>query len=177
MLQPLLTAFKIEASADSEAKTAKIARLAHIHSFKDLKEELDGHSWLKDRYIILPNVTNEGTFSLLRTGLSGKYAEMPCVGRYIDGSFATLKPGVCNILAGKEKEWGNKRLACFQTSDSRREDHQDLGAHSTWIKWAVPTAEALRQACLAQESRISQDQPKLPSVVITGITVSNSAFL
>jgi hypothetical protein len=177
MFQPLLTAFRIEARADQEASTAQVARLAHIHSFKELKEELDGHSWLKDRYIIFPNVTNEGEFSLLRHGMAGKYTEMPCVGGFIDGSVTKLRPGVSNILAGKDKAWGNKRLACFQTSDNRRDDHRDLGGHSTWIKWATPTAEALRQACLAQESRVSQTQPRLPSIVISGITVSNSTFL
>jgi chromosome segregation protein len=88
-----------------------------------------------------------------------------------------LTEGIKTILAGKDKNWGNKRVACFQTSDSRREDHRDLGVHSSWIKWATPTAEAPRQACLAQESRISQEPPPLPPVVIEAISVSNSAFL
>jgi len=35
----------------------------------------------------------------------------------------------------------------------------------------------LRQACLAQESRIAQKQPDLPGVAITALSVSNSAFL
>jgi chromosome segregation protein len=90
---------------------------------------------------------------------------------------STLKAGPISILAGKDKAWGNKRVACIQTSDNRREDHADLGTHTSWIKWAKPTAEALRQACLAQESRISHYEPKLPSVVISGISVSNSQFL
>ena len=106
-----------------------------------------------------------------------KYVEMPCVGGYVDGDIGKLGQGNQNIIAGKAKEWGNKRIACFQTSDNRYEDHRDLGRFSTWIKWAVPTAEALRQACLAQESRVSQDAPRLPSVVISGISVSNSVFL
>lgn len=93
------------------------------------------------------------------------------------GACRSLSLGVRNILAGKDKALGNKGLACFQTSDNRREDHRGLGIHSTWIKWATPTAEALRQACLAQESRVSQEQPRLPSIVISGITVSNSSFL
>jgi type III restriction enzyme len=41
----------------------------------------------------------------------------------------------------------------------------------------VPTGEALRQACLAQESRISQDEPRLPAIIISRIEVSNSTFL
>jgi type III restriction enzyme len=92
MFQPLLTAFRLVARADHESSTAQVARLDHIHSLKELKEELDRHSWLKDRYIIFPNVTNEGEFSLIRTGLAGKYAEMPCVGGFVDGSVSKLKP-------------------------------------------------------------------------------------
>ncbi|MEK0407226.1 hypothetical protein WNX12_10840, partial [Limosilactobacillus fermentum] len=84
-------------------------------------------SWLKDRYIILPNVTGEGKFSLLRNGMAPRYKDMPCVGGYLDGSKDGLKPGTLNILAGKEKAWGHKRIACIQTSDNRREDHADLG--------------------------------------------------
>ncbi len=53
----------------------------------------------------------------------------------------------------------------------------DLGKHSTWIKWSVPTAEALRQACLAQESRICQSTPEMPNTWISRISVDNSRFL
>ncbi|MCK4326266.1 hypothetical protein KAW55_05875, partial [bacterium] len=42
---------------------------------------------------------------------------------------------------------------------------------------AIPTAEALRQACLAKESRISQIDPALPSVYVTSVDVSNSKFM
>ena len=109
--------------------------------------------------------------------MAPKYKDMPCVGGYLDGSKDGLKAGTLNILAGKDKAWGHKRIACIQTSDNRREDHADLGKHSSWVKWASPTAEALRQACLAQESRISDTEPSVPSVVITSISVQNSSFL
>ena len=141
------------------------------------RDSLDEHSWLKDRYIIFPNVSGEGKFSLLRNGMAPKYKDMPFVGGYLDGSKDGLKVGTLNILSGKEKAWGHKRIACIQTSDNRREDHADLGKHSSWIKWASPTAEALRQACLAQESRISDIEPSVPSVVITSISIQNSSFL
>ncbi len=170
------TALAISPSADGEAKTAPVERLHAIKSLKQLKEKLDEHKYLRDRYIILPNVSDSGS-SLLRKGQAGKFIEMPCVGGYVDGELGKLGEGNRNIIAGRTKEWGNKRIACFQTSDNRREDHQDLGRSTTWIKWATPTAEALRQACLAQESRVSQDEPKLPSVCIRAISVSNSAFL
>ena len=102
---------------------------------------------------------------------------MPFVGGFVDGTLDRLGRGARTIVDGKDAKWGNKRIACFQTSDSRREDHADLGRATTWIKWAVPTAEALRQACLAQESRVSQTTPRIPDVHITSISVSNSSFL
>lgn len=173
----VLTALAITAAPAGDEKTIHTERLDHIDSLKTLKSKLDEHTWLKDRYIIFPNVTGEGRFSLLRNGMAPKYKDMPCVGGYLDGSKITLKAGTLNIIAGKEKAWGHKRIACIQTSDNRREDHADLGRHASWIKWAKPTAEALRQACLAQESRISDTEPSVPSIVITSISVQNSSFL
>jgi chromosome segregation protein len=102
---------------------------------------------------------------------------MPFVGGYVDGDLGAFKAGPLSILGGKDKNWGNKRVACIQTSDNRSENHADLGKCSSWIKWAKPTAEALRGACLAQESRISHLEPRLPSAVVSSISVSNSAFL
>lgn len=172
-----MTALAITPSPSSDSRTAPILRLDHISSHKELKKQLDEHTYLRDRYIVFPNVTNEGKSSLIRNGLMSKYSEMPWVGGYIDGDISKLRPGVKNILAGKDKAWGNKRIALFQTSDNRREDHCDLGTSSSWVKWAAPTAEALRQACLAQESRVFSEPPLLPSAVIASISVSNSAFL
>lgn len=173
----VLTALAINPAPETTSKTAQTERLENIQSLKALKEKLDEHTWLRDRYIVFPNVTGEGKFSLLRNGMMAKYKEMPFVGGYVDGTVGDLKQGPISILAGKDKAWGNKRIACIQTSDNRREDHANLGAHTSWIKWAKPTAEALRQACLAQESRVSHEQPKIPSVVISGISVSNSQFI
>lgn len=177
MFVPLLTALHLTPPADDQPRNGNVVRLDDVHSFVDLKQELDRHSWLKDKYIIFPNVTGEGEYSLLRNGQMGKYIEMPCVGGYIDGALSKLKPGRKSILEGFDKAWGNKRIACFQTSDNRHEDHRDLGTSTTWVKWATPTAEALRQACLAQESRVSQETPLLPALVIATISVSNSLFL
>jgi hypothetical protein len=56
-------------------------------------------------------------------------------------------------------------IAFFQTSDSRRQDHQDLGKFSTWIKWATPTAETLlpsvlsaRNACISGSTFTARDR-------------------
>lgn len=172
-----MTALAIQPALATEAKTADTQRLAHIQSLRTLKDELDKHAYLRERYIIFPNVGENGQFSLLRRGQAIKYTEMQCVGGYVDGELSKLGRGNKNIIDGKAQEWGSKRIAVFQTSDNRCEDHRNLGLVSTWIKWATPSAEALRQACLAQESRVSQDAPRLPSVAVASISVSNSAFL
>jgi chromosome segregation protein len=172
-----LTALAITPSGAAESKIAQIQRLTNIQSLRQLKDELDKHTYLRDRYIIFPHVGENGQFSLIRKGQAAKYTDMPCVGGYVDGEVSKLGQGTSSIVEGKAKEWGNKRIALFQTSDNRSETHADLGKLSTWIKWATPTAEALRQACLAQESRVSQQPPRLPSISVSGISVSNSAFL
>lgn len=177
MFSLAMSALALDPNDDGEAKTAEVKRLDHIQSLKSLKDELDKRSYLRERYIVLPNVSDGGSATLIRKGQAGKYAEMPCVGGYVDGSIGKLGDGNKNIIAGQAKDWGHKKIACFQTSDNRQEDHGRLGEHSTWVKWAKPTAEALRQACLAQESRVSHEVPQMPSVSIAGLKVSNSAFL
>lgn len=176
-LDQVLRVLTIEPAAKNEAKTAEVQRLDGITTFKELKLKLDEHEFLRDRYIVLPNVTSGGRDTLFRSGMAKKYKSMPCVGGYLDGSIEKCTSGNLAALNGEDKEYGNKKIALFQTSDSRREDHEMLGSVSTWVKWSVPTAEALRQACLAQESRILQEEPQLPSVIIKSIHVSDSEFM
>jgi len=144
-----------------------------------LHDKLDKHLWLKGRYILLPNVSPAGYKSLLRQSFQTKYNDMPCVGGYLDGDMSvfTKKVGEKRILDGGDKAWGLKRLALFQTSDSRAAGFSELGESSSWVKWARPTAEALRQACLARESRVSHDEPPVPNAWISRIVVSGSKFM
>lgn len=144
-----------------------------------LHGKLDKNDWLKGRYIILPNVSPKGYKTLLRTSFQAKYSAMPSVGGYLDGSAAQLDKcvGEKRILEGLDVNWGSKRLALFQTSDARKADFSTLGEHASWVKWAKPTAEAIRQACLAQESRISHAEPAMPNVWVSRVVVSNSKFM
>lgn len=163
---------------DPEAeRLPDVTRLDHIDSLRQLYGLLDQRDWLKGRYIVLPNVTDTGHASLMRSGMQAKYIEMPCVGGYLDGSVEQIGTGNKTKFAGDDKAWGNKPLAIFQTSDSRRDDRIDLGKYSTWVKWAEPTAEALRQACLAADSRLSQELPNLPAIYVSRLVVTNSKFL
>jgi len=164
--------------ADAEQSQANAPeRLAHCSDLRVLHERLDQHDWLKGQYIVLPNVTDGGHATLMRTGMQQNYIDMPCVGGYNDGDFGKQGEGNRQKFAGKDPAWGNRELAVIQTSDSRADTFEHLGEFPTWIKWAAPTAEALRQAFLAKESRISLTEPELPSVFITRLSVSNSRFM
>ncbi|MFQ1003659.1 TrlF family AAA-like ATPase [Modestobacter sp. SSW1-42] len=173
----VLEALAISIVSETQDRLPAVSGIEHITSLKALYDHLDQRDYIRGRYIVLPNVTDSGHQTLLRTGLHGKYKEMPCVGGYLDGSIEKLGSGNRDIIAGKAKAYGNKRIAVFQTSDARSSNFASLGKFSTWIKWSVPTAEAIRQACLAEESRIAQAQPQIPTVFVSHLQVSTSRFL
>jgi len=174
-LNMALTRLGINPAPDSEAECAVHARLDDIPDFKKLHELLD--TLVKGHYIVIPNVSDGSEHTLLRRGLSSHYKTMPCVGGYVDGSLADLGRGNTNIIEGRTAEYGHKSVGVFQTSDNRYRDFRDLGRAVTYVKWANPTAEALRQACLARKSRISQEKPLIPLAAITSMSVSNSSFM
>lgn len=148
-----------------------------VNGFEELYNKLNSIEALKGKFIVLPNLNEGGRHTLLRAGNSEHYKKMPCVGGYVDGAITQHGNGNHNIVNGIAREWGYKSVALFQTSDNRRRDFAQLGSYTTWVKWATPTAEALRQACLAKESRLSQTTPDLPQINITKIDVTNSKFL
>ncbi len=176
-LDNVLQALSLEPTDVTLDRLPSVEPLDHIKSLVELHDEFDTRDWLRGRYIVFPNVTDGGYKTFMREGMKGAYSEMPCVGGYVDGKVEAFGVGHKKICDGLVSAWGNKRIAVFQTSDSRSATFEKLGEHSTWVKWTTPSAEALRQACLAQESRVSQQEPRLPNVTITGIDVSSSKFL
>lgn len=161
-----------------ENSTAEIQPIPSekINGFKDFYEKFDSVPELKGQYILLPNVSN-GHGGILRRGFYEHYKKMPCVGGYVDGNIPIDKKGYLNIINGKDRNYGFKPISVIQTSDNREETFSKLGKSATWIKWAEPTAEALRQAFLAKESRLSQTLPETPQIYITKIDVTGSKFL
>lgn len=164
-----------DALAEKHAPVQKL----DIMSFTDLYAALNKLEPLRDRFIVFPHIADGGYKTLLRKDFEKHYISMPCVGGYVDGPLPVepKSAGMRSITNGKDKNWGNKPLGLFQTSDSRNRDFEKLGANVTWVKWARPTAEALRQACLARHSRIAHAEPRLPAIQLTRIEVSNSKFL
>lgn len=179
LFQSVLTTLAITPNAPTESRHADVQRISQtvISDFAALYEKLSSLDFLKGRFIVFPNVGESGYGTLLRSGFANFYKSMPCVGGYLDGSFSKLGKGNLSIIRGQNRDYGFKSIAVLQTSDNRSRDHKELGKHTTWIKWSEPTAEALRQACLAKESRMSHDDPELPSLWITSMSVSNSKFL
>ena len=173
-LSTVLDKLDIEPSDPAEPWGAEPQKLKFL-TLRELHDRLDQTDWLHGEYIVLPNVTDGGYKTLMRSGMDAQYRDMPCVGGYLDGPAKDIGAGNERIFAGLDAARGNKSIATLQTSDARSLER--LGANATWIKWAKPTAEALRQACLAAESRIAHTEPRLPSVHVTRVVVSNSKFL
>jgi chromosome segregation protein len=179
LLQSVLTTLAITPAPATESKHGTIQRIPQnvVGDLTDLYDKLNNHKHIKGRFIVFPNVSETGHGTILRAGFGNFYKTMPCVGGYTDGPISKFGKGNLAIVRGENRDYGFKSIAVCQTSDNRKRTHSDLGKHTTWVKWSEPTAEALRQACLAKESRLSQDEPELPSLWITSMSVSNSMFL
>ena len=168
-----LAALGITPSPREAAKAARHERLA-ISDLNDIYQRLNEHVSLRNRFIVLPNVNDSGEDTILRHGFFEHYKKMSCVGGYVDGGFADHRRR--HIVDGNDDAWGNKCIGVVQTSDSRERDFSRLGAYPTWIKWSIGSTEALRQACLAPDSRIRYSSPLLPNSYISRIEISDSRY-
>lgn len=177
-LDSVLNFFGINPTNEFEKITTPTLKISQniINDLGHLHEKLDELSYCKGKYVILPNVGKSGDHTIMRSGFHEHYRKMPCVGGYVDKAIST-ESGYLNKLNGGDVNYGNKSIALISTSDNRYEDGREFGKYSTWIKWAEPTAEAIKQACLAKESRISQHEPEIPQIFIHSIDVTTSKFL
>jgi len=145
LLESVLTTLAINPAPSSAAKTANVQRIPTdvVADLKQLYVKLDAFAPIKGRYIVFPNVTENGHGTLLRQGFGNFYAAMPCVGGYVDGSIATVGNGVAAIVGGTNREYGFKSIGIFQTSDNRRRDHKELAAHCTVVNGTEHESEPL----------------------------------
>jgi chromosome segregation protein len=174
----LLEAINVGNTHPDTEPTGPSVIVLDFENFVELEKAINDYSSgaLRGKFIILPHIGKaDSHYSLLRNGFYKEYASMPCVGGYIEHDLN--EHNKIYILEGKAQQYGYKALGIFQTTDSRREDFAELGNRNTWVKFASPSAEGLRQACLAKESRISQKEPILPTRFISKIEVSNSSFM
>jgi chromosome segregation protein len=173
----ILNILSINPNPESEESTAETVPIPSdvINGLIDLYAKLDSIDILRCKYIVLPNLSRRHS-GILRQGFYEHYKKMPCVSGYVDGAIPENE-GFLNIINGRDRNYGFKPIAVFQTSDNRKESFEDLGKNTTWVKWAEPTAEALRQASLAKESRITNNLPEIPQIQILKISVTNSKFM
>ena len=172
----LLYSIGITPPSDQEPKGPDSVSL-RFNEIKELKERLDEKHELTGKYIILPNVTPNGFRTLKKKDLREIFKNIPCVGGYIEKKWEDISENNKFLFDKGRSRYGSKPLGIFQTSDFRDLPHNYINLRHTWVKMAEATAESLRQACLAKESRISQVEPIIPTRYISKIEVSDSRFM
>ena len=148
-------------------------------NYPDISQELDELEGLRGKFIILPNVSQGNSHTVLTDGGHVDFYRMPYVGGYLDHNqtWETLSPKNRKRLSGTDKYWSDREIYPLPTSDSRSSDYVSLGQNNTWIKLAEPTAEAIRQAFLAHNSRIQLKAPQIPTLAISVVKLENSKIL
>jgi type III restriction enzyme len=148
--------------------------------YHEIGDALDEFEKLRGRYIVLPNVSGNGSkHSVLYDGGHAYFRQMPYVGAYLDvgQTLETLSHTNRIRLSGTAPLWSNRYIYPIPTSDCRTDDFLKLGSNDTWIKLAEPTAEAIRQAFLAPQSRIRLSQPNPPSLYLRELHLKQAMTL
>lgn len=147
-------------------------------NIEEVQPLLETDDELRHRFIVLPHVKPAGHKTVLRKGFHKRFKDMPYVGGYMDRCYPDdLNEGDRKILDGEIPAWSSDKRGVISTSDARHADFQLIGKHASWIKLAAPTAESLRQAMLAPDSRIRHEEPKLPSVVIMKVVIQGASYV
>ncbi|MDQ0317354.1 TrlF family AAA-like ATPase [Amorphus orientalis] len=141
----------------------------------ELIEAVDGDTHLRDVSLILPHFSNvDAHKSANAKGHAPRFADLPCDGVYIELPFDDLDQATLTKLRGGSTDWGVRRRAVFATGDNKQPSWARLGVHDCWIKIGEHSIESLRQAQLADESRVSFKEPKEPDERIVELRVKSS---
>jgi len=141
----------------------------------ELLKDLARSKVFAGKYIALPNGSTSGVHkTVLRDGFHLRFAGLLADGVYADHALADYKPGDVKIIRGKVKEWGLRRRAILPTGDNRSSQLDKLGVHPCWIKLGEPTTEAIRQALLADESRVRYEPPIYATQRLMSLSVSSA---
>jgi hypothetical protein len=160
----------IKQSSSADAKTAPNKNAGM--TMQELFDEVTGDPRLRDACVILPHFSDGAAHKHLNEeGHHDRFATLKCDGVYIEKAFTNLDPGTLDKAYGKIPEWGSRRRAFVVTGDNRSLNWERLGAHDCWIKLGENSIEAMRQALLADEARISYEIPTTPSERIVKLTV------
>ena len=163
------------AAIDTGAASARgLTQLAF--PYNEIAKRLDAIAGLKGRYIVLPNVSEGGRHTTVITGHHQAFASMPYPGGYMDRGQTLHTSGTTHQkrLSGQEAIWGNRAIYPLPTSDAREEGFPNLGSNNAWIKLSAPTAESIKQAFLANQSRIRISEPSYPNIVVRSLAISGA---
>lgn len=166
--------------ADLDDKAIKAPRVTQLTcSYPEIASELDTVQKLVGRYIVLPNVSQGGRHTVLRDGAHADFKTMPYVGGYLDNgqTVDTLQQSNRTRLSGTDPMWGDRYIYPLPTSDARSADLANVGTNNCWIKLAAATAEAIRQAFLGYQSRISVGRPSVSNLSVSAIRLTSSTIL
>jgi chromosome segregation protein len=149
-------------------------------NYADLSSMLDElGAEIKGKYIILPNVSQGNAHTVLVKGHHADFLRMPYVGGYVDHgqNITTMQGSNIRRMSGRDPKWSNRFIYPLPTSDSRSSTYAHLGDNSCWIKLSTPTAEAIRQAFLGHQSRISITRPVIADMHVVSIRLTGSTIL
>ena len=84
--------------------------------YTDISDKLKHIGHVKDKYIILPNVSGKGSYHILKERWHIKFKKMPYVGGYLDQdlNINNLNDSAKSKLEGKTPEWGNRFIYPLQ---------------------------------------------------------------
>ncbi|MBS0473077.1 MAG: AAA family ATPase [Proteobacteria bacterium] len=144
---------------------------------KDIKDFLGAtfdDASFRGKSIVLPHASEGGHKDILRRGFHSRFAELEVDGVYNEKAFAALDDVTRKKIYGETKEWGDRRHGIITTGDNRNADFAKLGVNACWMRLGEPTAEAIRQAVLADEARILYVPPTIPAQRVLELRVSSS---
>ncbi len=157
-------------SAPADAKTCPTEICGF--SIKELFKTVSDDKRLKEVCLLIPHFGNPSAHkSLNAAGHHARFEELDCDGFYFESHHSELEEGTLQKAKGEVREWGLRRRALIATGDNKRATWERLGARDCWIKIGEFSTEALRQAFLADEARISHVAPSIPGERIVELRV------
>lgn len=143
-------------------------------SLTDLFAAVQAEPLVRDRCILLPHFGKlQAHKSANAQGFNLRFSDLACDGVYIEVPYVELDIPTLDKIQGRVPEWGKRRRAIIATGDNKTDKYDRLGAHECWLKLGEHSLEALRQAMLADEARISFTEPEIPDERITQLTVQS----
>ena len=155
--------------------TAKTADVPYVNmTVEELFSAVDGEENLREVTLLVPHFSDEDAHKSLNVkGHHARFAQLECDGVYIERPYGSLTPVTIQKIRGQISEWGSRRRAILATGDNKSANWERLGANECWIKLGEDTVEGIRQAFLADESRITYTTPQVPTERIVKLTVQS----